>query len=97
MIVLKPEAEQDLAGAVVWYERQRQGLGGQFLAETDLAMARIESNPRLYRKVHGELRRALMRRFPYAVYFLADEGTVTVYGVLHQRRAPAVWQRRYPG
>ncbi len=98
MIVLKPEAAVDLAAASGWYEGKRPGLGGEFLLEADRAFERIDNRPAGYARIHGELRRAIVRRFPYGVFFLTDGlGLVTIYAVLHHRRSPAEWQRRYVG
>ena len=59
MITLKPEAEQDLSEASAWYEAKQFGLGVDFLLEVERTLARIERSPLGYRKVHGELRRAI--------------------------------------
>jgi len=56
---------------------------------------KIEYNPQMYVKVFGELRRALCKKFPYAIYFYETEDDVIVLAVLHQRRNPIVWQQRY--
>jgi plasmid stabilization system protein ParE len=78
-----------------WYEAQLPGLGGQFIVEVDAAFRRAAAAPHRFPKLHGELRRALVRRFPYAIYFLSDAKQIVIVGVLHQRRSPASWQRRH--
>jgi plasmid stabilization system protein ParE len=93
-IVLREEAEEDIREAREWYQAQRSGLGDEFIAELDASLQRLQVAPGRYPKVHGDLRRALLRRFPYAIYFSATSNDVLVFGVLHQRRSPAVWQRR---
>ena len=93
-IVLRPEARADLADARNWYEAQRAGLGGEFLHQVDAVFRRMEAHPRQFPKFHGELRRALLRRFPYAAYFLSERRRIVVIGVLHQRRDPSTWQQR---
>lgn len=93
-IVFKPEAERDLIEAADWYEQKRTGLGADFVHEIGSTIDRIADMPEAYRKVRGELRRALVRRFPYAIYVLVSAGFLTVYGIIHQRRAPHVWQSR---
>ena len=50
--------------------------------------------PEMHAKVHVEYRRALVRRFPYAVFYEYAEGTVTLYGVLHTSRDPNKWRQR---
>ena len=64
-LIVRPEAEVDLAEAYQWYEQQVHGLGAQFLLCVDAVMASIERNPQLFPVVHkGVIRRALTRRFP---------------------------------
>jgi plasmid stabilization system protein ParE len=51
-------------------------------------------NPFQYSVVHGEKRRALLRRFPYALTYRASEDEVVILACLHARRDPKRWQRR---
>jgi toxin ParE1/3/4 len=93
-VVLRPEAEADIEDARNWYEAQQAGLGDEFIEEVDAVLRRVGRAPRQFPKIHRELRRALVRRFPFAVYFLREGRRSVVVGVLHQRRNPAEWQRR---
>lgn len=93
-VIVRREAEADLAKAWIWYEKQRQGLGAEFLDEFAGTLTRIEHDPSAYRRVHAELQRALLRRFPYGVFFLPDAERVVVIAVLHAARNPRLWRRR---
>jgi len=93
-LVLRPQAEAELLEARDWYEEQRPGLGGAFAAEVDMVLARIVHAPLAYPRVQGETRRALVRRFPYAIYFHAVAAEIVVLGVIHGRRHPRHWQSR---
>ena len=93
-MIVRPEAEADLADAQEWYERQQQGLGAEFLLCVEEAFARIERTPRMYGEVYREIRRALTRRFPYAVYYRVEGAEVVVLGAFHTRRDPRQWQSR---
>ena len=94
-LIVRAEAEADLAEAYQWYEQQVRGLGGEFLLCVDAVMASIERNPQLYPVVHkGIIRRALTRRFPYGVFFVEGERSVSVIAVAHAKRNPRVWQAR---
>jgi hypothetical protein len=64
-LIVRPEAEADLAASKLWYEEQHEGLGARFLGEVDATFRRIESNPMAFSFVRGKLRRALLRRFPF--------------------------------
>ncbi len=94
-LIVRAEAEADLAEAFQWYEQQVRGLGDQFLLCVDAVMASIERTPQLYPVVHrGVIRRALTRRFPYGVFFVEGERSVSVIAVAHAKRDPQLWQNR---
>jgi plasmid stabilization system protein ParE len=93
-LVAEPRAELDVAAAYQWYESEQAGLGREFLEELRNAYDRIVEEPLRYQAVRSGIRRALIRRFPYAVYFAVDSDAVVVLAVLHVSRNPAEWQRR---
>lgn len=78
-LILVPDAEQDLADAYAWYERQRLGLGEDFLASADRCLQPICRSPELWATVVDNYRRAIMRRFPYAVFYRHDQDRVVVF------------------
>jgi plasmid stabilization system protein ParE len=83
---LRSDAEAEAASAVDWYEAEQPGLGAQFLIELDATLGLVESDPLAYERVVGSARRALVRRFPYAVYFTCDDEAIEVFAILHQHR-----------
>ena len=93
-LVAEPRADLDIAAAYQWYETERAGLGLEFLGQLGTAYDRIVSDPLRYRELESRIRRALLRRFPYAVYFAVESDVVVVLAVLHVSRDPAEWQRR---
>jgi plasmid stabilization system protein ParE len=93
-MIIRPEAEADLANARDWYERQRAGLGAEFLLCVEEVLERIGRTPEMYMVVYHDVRRALTRRFPYAVYYRIAGNDVVVLGILHTRRDPREWQSR---
>ena len=90
-VVYRRKVGRDLAGAYGWYEEQRAGLGEQFLAAVDATFDAIERIPEMFRCVHGEVRRANVSRFPYAVFYRVDPKSVVVLAVLHTARDPRLW------
>ncbi len=68
-LVVRPAAEADIAQAALWYEQRAVGLGAEFLRAVDVALAEIARMPERFPVVHPVCRRALLRRFPYGVYF----------------------------
>jgi len=93
-LVVAPEAEQDVTEAYAWYESQRAGLGEEFLSCVDACMESLTRSPEMYEVVHETYRRALLRRFPYAVFFQDIGDVVTVYCVFHTARNPKKWRHR---
>ena len=94
-LIIRPEAEEDIAETYEWYESKEKGLGDDYITEVENLLNRIQENPKLFIKLIGELRRALTKRFPYCIYFLDSTNDIVVLGVLHQRRRPAEWQQRF--
>lgn len=93
-VSVRPLAERDLAKIVEEYEQQWPGLGDQFLDEFLAAARRIGEHPLLYQVVHRDVRRVLIRRFPYLVFYRVTERGPVIVGVFHAHRAPATWQSR---
>ena len=95
-LILAPEAETDVVEAYEWYEARRRGLGEEFLSCVDAALSGISRTPDLHAIAFANYRRALVRRFPYAVFYEVVDELVTVYGVLHTARDSAKWRHRFP-
>jgi plasmid stabilization system protein ParE len=95
-LLLAPEAVTDLADAYSWYEERSAGLGEDFLACVAAALDSVCNAPAHHALVDGECRRALVHRFPYAIFFEGSQRTVTVYAVLHASRDPEKWRSRMP-
>ena len=93
-LISEPPADLDVEAAFEWYENERPGLGLEFLDELRASYNRIADGPLRYEELRGGIRRALLRRFPYAVYFAIEGDIVVVVAVLHASRDPAEWQRR---
>ena len=93
-LLIRPEAEADLVEARQWYEARRQGLGDDFLLCVDAKLATIQRHPALFPIVRKNVRRAPLRRFPYGVFYIAEERTIAVVAVFHLARDPARWQAR---
>ena len=67
-VVFRRKVGRDLAGAYGWYEEQRAGLGEEFLTAVSTSFEAIGEFPEMFARVHGDVRRAVVSRFPYAVF-----------------------------
>ena len=93
-VTFGPLVKFDLADAYDWYERQEEGLGERFLDAFDSCVELIRENPRANPVVHRDIRRSLLRRFPYLVFYRAEADAITVIGCFHGKRDPRSWQER---
>lgn len=93
-VVLRAEAEVEFDQAFDYYEGQRRGLGVDFLARVHHVFNRISENPKMHGTVFADIRKAVVMRFPYCVFYRSDEMRVEVIAVFHSRRDPAIWQGR---
>ena len=93
-VVVRPEAAREIQEAFDWYEGRSEGLGLEFLRAADACLAGVRRNPSAFQPVHEQVRRALLRKFPYALFHLLSEDTIVVVACFHVRRSPADWQRR---
>ncbi|WP_074748803.1 type II toxin-antitoxin system RelE/ParE family toxin [Nitrosospira multiformis] len=94
-MIVTLQAFNDVAQARDWYEKQRPGLGNDFISKVEEALEMIESNPLLYPALVKDARRANMKRFPYGIWFKVEEVPVVI-ACLHHRRNPTVIKGRTP-
>jgi hypothetical protein len=83
-----PEVEEDLFAGFSWYEDKARGLGEEFLRIFYASSNYLTRNALIYKKVYGDFCRLLLRRFPYAIYFLIDNNEVIILGLFHCARDP---------
>ena len=95
-VVVRPLAEQDLAEAEDCYESRRTGLGAEFRDEVGKVLARLGETPLAYPVVYRGLRRAIVPRFPYLVYFAASPEQALVVACLHMARGSRFLSGRRP-
>ena len=93
-LVVRPAAEGDIAEAFRWYEERSPGLGEAFTSAVEAALREIERHPELHPRVRGAARRALLRRFPYAVFYVVRPDIIEVLACFHVRRDPRRWIER---
>lgn len=93
-LVLTEKAEADLLETRDWYDAQRFGLGNEFIFAVDACFANIEAMPDAFVVTHGDVRRALLKKFPYAVLFRVADEEILIVGCLHTSRDRSSWEER---
>lgn len=82
-----PLAQLDIKEAERWYEKEAVR-GDDFLAAAEATIGRIQESPFQFPIVWRDVRRALLRRFPYGLFFRVETDTVVVIACFHGRRDP---------
>jgi plasmid stabilization system protein ParE len=93
-VVFRPEAQEELLEAKAWYEACADGLGMDFARAFESALLNALRRPEAHPVVQDELRRVLLRRFPYALFYRARGDEFLVVAVFHHRRDPALMSGR---
>ena len=91
---LTSAAVQDLALAERWYLEEAPHVLASFEEEIDRTFDRISERPHMYRTLQATVRRALVRKFPFSVFYRVLPEWIEVIAVLHQSRDPRTWRRR---
>ena len=86
-------ALRETGKAKEWYELQSTGLGEEFIAAMELQLKRLEQAPLLYAEVIHGVRRALLPRFPYGLFYVVRGNLIHVLAVLHDVRNPKQWPK----
>lgn len=79
-LILRKEAVLDISEVQEYYESCRIGLGNELLLCVEEVLDEIEAFPLRYRMLHRTIRRAVLHRFPYGIYYVASDAGVSVLG-----------------
>jgi len=93
-MTIRAEAQIEMIEAFIWYEMKRDGLGAEFLRAVEACVSAIKRNPMGYSIAYKKIRRILLRRFPYAILYFADNRKIVVTSCFHSSRDPRQWQGR---
>jgi plasmid stabilization system protein ParE len=93
-VILDPEAQAEFDEAYDYYEGRRAGLGEAFADAVQVVLDRVGQTPRLHQAVFGDVRRAVVRGYPYCVFYREEPTRVRVLSVFHTSRDPTIWQSR---
>lgn len=90
LVTFHHAARAEFIEASSWYESKRSGLALEFMAEIERCVSLAAESPFQFATVREDIRRVVARRFPYSVYFRAEENRIVVLAVFHSKRDPAI-------
>ncbi len=93
-VILHPEADEEFAGAVRFYQDLDAELGLRFYKEMERLIGQICAQPNLFRMFEPPARRHFSLDFPYAVIYVERPDCVWIVAVMHMTRRPGYWRKR---
>ena len=90
------EARDEYLAAARFYLESSPRVAAAFVDQVEAALAGIRDRPALWRVVQGDVRRCLIRRFPFGIYYTLEPDGVIVWAIMHLRRRPGCWGERRP-
>jgi hypothetical protein len=89
-----PEAEEEFVEAIEYYELCEDGLGYDFSVQVYLAIERTVSHPSAWPIIENDIRRSLVRRFPFGIVYAQEQDGILILAVMHLHRDPDYWRHR---
>ncbi len=89
-----PEAESEFNEAIEYYKNNEPGLGYDFSIEVHSAIENIVNYPTAWPILEDNIRRCLVRRFPFGVIYSIEQDEIFILAVMHLRRHPEYWKNR---
>ncbi|MBI1748241.1 MAG: type II toxin-antitoxin system RelE/ParE family toxin [Acidobacteria bacterium] len=89
-----PEAEVEFIEAIEYYEEKESGLGYDFAVEVYLTIERTVSFPKAWPVIEEDIRRSLVRRFPYGILYSEEKEGIYIVAIMHLHRDPEYWKHR---
>ncbi len=93
-VVFLDEARAEFNAAADWYDAQRPGLGTRFISSVQDVLDGIAAMPRMHQAIYQDVRRAVVKKFPYTVLYVVEPDQILVVAVFHSKRDPSIWQGR---
>ncbi len=95
-IILSKEAEFDIEEGVEWYDSTKRGLGFEFAYRIEEKFELIEEHPFMYAEIYKDIRRVLLKKFPYAIFYYVSEEQkeINVFAIINTQRNPRIWKGR---
>jgi hypothetical protein len=89
-----PEVEHEIIEAALWYEMQKDGLGDELFHFIDEKISEVKNNPLQFEVAFKNCRRAIIKKFPYSIFYIPDERKIIIVAIIHQSRNPDILKKR---
>ncbi len=91
---LDPAARDEYREAAEYYLQESPRIAAAFVEQVEAAIKLIREKPMTWRVWQEEVRRCLVRRFPFGLYYTIEKDEIVVWAIMHLHRRPGYWQER---
>ena len=88
------KAADEYVEAIDYYEDCQTGLGKQLTQEIDASIKLVLAFPTAWTLLEGEIRRILIRRFPFGLLYISRADEIYILAVMNLNRNPNYWKKR---
>jgi plasmid stabilization system protein ParE len=78
-LIFTPKAGADVKAIYRWYESQQRGLGAEIRTSVEALTTQIQRSPERFRRAADSFHRALLRRFPFEIFYEFDDHKVVLH------------------
>lgn len=89
-----PGALEEYIGAISYYDDINPQLSGAFVSAIEAGIDNILTHPEAWQMIEDGVRRHLVKRFPYGIYYCVEDDCIMIYAVMHLSRHPDYWKDR---
>jgi hypothetical protein len=91
-LLISPIAKAEIIDSTKWYNKQKKGLGLEFISEIDKSLKIIKNKPTLFSKIYKEYRMVLTDTFPFEIFYSVESNNIIIHHVFHASRNPEIWK-----
>ncbi len=92
--IFHPEALQEYGDAATYYDKISPELGNAFIESVENGINRIISRPEAWQIEEEDVRRHLIKRFPFGIFYTIERDHILIIAVMHMSRRPGYWKNR---
>jgi plasmid stabilization system protein ParE len=93
-VIILPFAELDIKESVNFYKDKSQKTALEFIESFNIAFNLIIDNPKTFPIVKTNIRKFIMKKFPFCIYFIDNIDKIYILAVFHTKRNPYIWEKR---
>lgn len=89
-----PEALEEYLSAVSYYADISPRLAESLIESFESGIDEILTYPEAWQIVEEDVRRRVLKRFPFGIYYCVEGDRIMIYAVMHMSRDPKYWKSR---